>query len=286
MLKNSFLILAMLFATNIATHAQNAEGVTKNLSFYICGASGNVNPDTGTVLNSSSETGISFSQNFANAQWFNVSTTLGICTEAGGMLTKPGDAGNFVGSPKEHFYVTGYGKINMSFGKYFAFGINTIGRFDFDVKYKLALADNQGLTFRAYMELLPTGNSFYATPGNGASENSDGTGSNTPTRRILNHFDVRLSYSVGFHPEWSFDTDMRFRFNGGVMSGSTAKADSMQAMKESFSIRWNNTINYSNPNGFGGYFQFRYQPDRILVKTVHNVSLHGGISYAYDLSAL
>ena len=81
---------------------------------------------------------------------------------------------------------------------------------------------------------------------------------------------------------------MRFRFNGEA--SGTAKTDSAEALKNSFSIRWNNTINYTHPtNGLGGYFQLRYQPSNILVKGVdvkHSVSLHGGISYAFDFSNL
>ena len=283
MLKNSFLILAMLFATNIATHAQNAEGVTKNMSFYICGTTSNINPDAGTVLDANGEVGITFAQNFAGAQWFNIATTMAFCVGEAGLVKD--STGKFVGSPVAHGQATGaYGKVNLSFGKYFALGFHTIGRLDFDLKYKMALANNQSLTFRAYMEILPTGNSLYATP---TGVDPEGNLTGDITRRILNHFDVRLAYAVGFHPEWSYDTDVRFRFNGGSYAGE--KADSIEAMKNSFAIRWNQTISYTHAtNGFGAWFTFRYQPDRILVKGAvdHNVSLHTGITYSYDLSNL
>ena len=287
MLKNTFLILAILFATNVVTYAQDTPAVNKSISFYMCGGSGNFNPDAGSMLNSWSEMGVMYSQNFAKAQWLTVTTTAAICTATGGFLTDPA-TGDAVGAQEENFDVTGYGKVNFSFGKYFALGVETSGRLDFDVKYKVALSANQSLTFRSYMEIHPSGKPLYAKYGDSAMSGIDpvtGAPNLANTRNVLNHLDFRIVYGVGFHPEWSFDSDMRFRFYGDS-SGIGVKADSAEAMKNSFNIRWNNTINYSNANGFGGYFTFRYQPMNITVDVKHTIQVLAGISYAYDLSAL
>ena len=287
MLKNSFLTLAILFATSIVTYSQETTGVTKNLSFYMCGGTGNINPDAGAVLGAHGEMGLTFDQNFANAQWLNISTTVAICTEAGGLLRDPKNLDKFVGAPDTDDNIVGYGLVNFGFGKHVTVGLHTTGRLDLALQYRLALPANQRLTFKTYMEILPAGNSLYATPDNIAyvGLDDDGKPEFGNTSRILNHLDFRLTYAVAFNPEWTYEMDTRFRFNGASYAGE--KADSAEALKNSFSVRWNNTFYYSNPNGFGGYLQFRYQPARILTSNVkHAVHLLAGISYSYDLSAL
>ena len=290
MLKNTFLILAILFATSVVSYAQDTPAVTKNISFYMCGSSGNFNPDAGDMLDSWSEMGVSYSQNFANAQWLTVTATAAICTANSGFLKKPG-SDELAGAAPHNLDVTGYGQVYFSFFNYATIGVQTEGRIDIDLKYKVALPANQSLTFRQFMWLHPTGSPFYATLANPTGFEDDEDGNPDPdkpihTRNVVDHLDYRIVYSVGFHPEWSFSSDLRFRFSGNVAKGSTAKADSPQALRESFNIRWNNTISYSNANGLGGYFTFRYQPNKILVKTEHTISVLAGISYSYDLSAL
>ena len=290
MLKNTFLILAILFATSVVTYSQDTPAVSKSISFYFCGSSGNFNPDAGSMLASWSEMGVNYSQNFANAQWLTVTATAAICTANAGFLKKPG-SDEFAGAGEHNLDVTGYGQVYFSFFNYATIGVQTEGRIDIDLKYRVALPANQSLTFRQFMWLHPTGNPFYATLANPTGFEKDEDGNFDPdkpihTRNILDHLDYRIVYAVGFHPEWSFSSDLRFRFNGNVASGSTAKADSPQALRESFNIRWNNTISYSNANGLGGYLTFRYQPNKILVDVQHTVQVLAGISYSFDLSAL
>ena len=279
MLKNTFLTLAILFATTLVTYSQETPGVTKSLSMYVCGGSGNINPDAGAILAHFGEAGLVYSQNFANAQWLSVTSTLAICTGGEGLVkgTKDGEdvwvpnGGSPVGK-----FTDGYLHVEFGFSPYFNLGFHSEGRLDFEGKYSLALPANQKVGFAAYMEVRPMAKLWY-----------ESVSSSADNGQMLGLMKVEVIYGVQFHPEWSYTTDVELRFNGG--SKSVAKNDSAQALKESFGIRWNHMIGYSNPNGFGGYMNFRYEPTNILGAigdTVHNIKLSAGISYAYDLSAL
>ncbi|MGL5955261.1 MAG: hypothetical protein ACRC0X_01445 [Brevinema sp.] len=279
MLKNIFFVFLVLFISTV-TYTQEAGTVNKNLTFYICGGTENINPQAGSILGGWSEMGLTFSQNFANVPWFSVATTAAICGEIKPLLQNTG--GDYVGSLSPDFSITGYGKVNLMFDRYFALGFATVGRIDLDLRYRIALSANQRLTLRTYMELFPTGNSWYATLRKDSP--LDEGGNPLKTRQVLGHMDYRITYYVQFHPEWGYESDVRFRFNGKAQTGQ--RADSIQAVRDSFSIRWNNTFYYSNPNGFGSYFQFRYQPNAIALKTKHSMQLNAGLTYSYDLSGL
>lgn len=274
MLKNIFLVLVLLIAVQTTSYTQEQKpSVNKALSVYVCGGSGNINPQAGKLLNLWSELGMNYSQNFANAKWLSVDTTIAICTETGSLNTAHN--GDTVGSPKASYDIVGYGLVNLNFDKYFTLGVHTTGRMDTALKYKFKFIGNQSFTIKNTYEFYFTGNSLYATL-------QTEKGSNT--RHIINHMDIRTAYAVAFHPRWAFETEVRFRTKGSA--SLNGKADSGKALAENFNIRWNNTLAYSDPNGFGGYLQLRYEPTNIITDIKHNLKLSGGISYSYDLSAL
>lgn len=289
MVKYIVIASMLLLSVSSMSYGQDADNpVNKSLSFYVCGASGNINPETGKILGSYGEAGIDFSQNFANTPWLSISATLAICTGMNGLkkvgdewvgassggIANDGDQLGSVNGSSGGILTGGYANVKLNFDRYFTFGFHTQGRFDFDLKYGIVLPANQRLTVRAYYEIYMLGKAFYRT--------AEDLVNDSPTGSVLSHMDYRLTYHVQFHPEWAYELDTRFRFNGGA-------DDSLTAVRDSFSIRLNNTLYYSNPNGFGGWMQFRYQPEKILLgskNVVHNISLHAGISYSYDLSAL
>ena len=274
MLKNIFLALVLLTAVQTISYTQEqTPSVDKALSVYIYGGSGNINPQAGKLLNLWSESGMVYSQNFANAKWLSVDTTIALCTETGSLLTAHN--GDTVGSPKASYDIVGYGLVNLNFDKYFTLGVHITGRMDTALKYKFKFIGNQSFTIKNTYEFYFTGNSLYATL-------QTEKGSNT--RHIINHMDIRTAYAVAFHPRWAFETEVRFRTKGSA--SLNGKADSGKALAENFNIRWNNTLAYSDPNGFGGYLQLRYEPTNIITDIKHNLKLSGGISYSYDLSAL
>ena len=283
MFKNSFLLLAMLFATSIVTHAQNADGVTKSLYMYICGGSNNLNPDAGAILGHFGEAGIGFSQNFANAQWLTVTSTLGICTGGAGLvkgIDENGDDAWTTGSgtidETKGSFTDAYLHVDLGFAGYFNFGLHSQGRLEFDARYPILLPANQKIVLSTAFEVRPMEKLLY-----GKINKDDDAWDHG---QVLGFMKYEFLYSVQFHPEWAYTTDVEFRFNGA--GSSTAKNDSMQAIKDSFSIRWNHMISYSNPNGFGGYMNFRYEPTYILKDIAHQIKLSAGFSYSYDLSAL
>lgn len=267
MYKNVFMALAMLLAISNVSYSQ--EEVSRSISAYICGSTGNINPSAeGPILGTAAEAGVSFGQNFANATWLSVGTTIAVCTETGGLLSSKDD---YLGASNDSDNFSGYAQFDLGLTEYFTLSFNTTGQMIFDVNYGMSLPANQSISVVANFEINPAGSSFYATVANGGS-----------TRNILNHMDYRLVYGVGFLPEWSFSTDLRFRFNG---SSETEKADSLTAVTESFNIRWNNTISYENENGFGGYVQLSYRPSNLAndADVDHNLQLWGGVSYSYDM---
>ena len=208
MFKNSFLLLAMLFATSIVTHAQNADGVTKSLYMYICGGSNNLNPDAGAILGHFGEAGIGFSQNFANAQWLTVTSTLGICTGGVGLIKTPD--GDWIAKPPkedaspldpedpEGSFIGAYLHVDIGFAGYFNFGLHSEGRLEFDARYPILLPANQKIVLSTAFEVRPMGKLWYDT-----GRALDDTGA-WDHGQVLGFMKYEFLYSVQFHPEWAY----------------------------------------------------------------------------------
>lgn len=302
-MKKLLIATLVVFGFSGVSFAQDT-AVEKSLTAYMCGSSGNINPKNGTIFDASSEMGVEYAQNFANAQWLTVSTTIAICgiSEAG--LTKQTD-GTWKNEHRSWAGITGYGAIKLGFDKYASIAVNSFGRIDLAAFYSLALPANQKVTFKSTLNIYPISSPLYAIGGkNWVAGQATGIGANgsykhSASPHVIDSFDIRVAYGIKFHPRWDFGSEVRFRMNGAGVAhdegetGTTVarvKADSGEAFKNSFNIRWNNTISYSDPNGFGAWFQFRYQPERLASSfhksRIDKISLHGGITYSYDLSIL
>lgn len=291
MLKNTFLTLAILFATSTVAYTQDQE-VTRSLSMYICGGSGNINPeangDASVILGHFGEAGLTYSQNFASVQWLTFSSTFGICTGGGGLAKGKDENGKDVWvktTDPVGSFTDAYLHVDLAFAGYFNLGLHSQGRLEFDARYPIALSANQKIVVSTAFEIRPMGKLWYDTPSTTVDTGAMDKG------QVLGFMKYEFLYSIQFHPEWSYTTDVEFRFHGkGSGEGSGVDNDSMEAVKNSFNIRWNHMISYSNPNGFGGYFNFRYEPTNIIEAggkgRVDNFKLSAGVSYSYDLSAL
>lgn len=292
MVKKILLALCILSSTASLGFAQSApellledqlikgsSSVSKDLTIYLCGGSGNINPQAGNVLNTWSEMGILYSQNFSNAKWLTLETTIAIC---GGSTGITADNGKFAGTINT-VDITGYALLGLIFLDYFKVAFKSNGRLDFLAFYNLQLAKQHSLLFEVELDLYPTGNSFYATYG---ATTKDGLTVNV--NNVVDYLGLKLRYSVDMNKYWRFRSEAIFRFHGAKINN--APADSAASFKESFNIRWNNTVYYSDKKGFGGWIRLRYQPKNLYIGAVkpvaHDVSLHGGITYSFDLSKL
>ncbi|MGL4561151.1 MAG: hypothetical protein ACRCV0_02525, partial [Brevinema sp.] len=242
-LKKLVLLMIVLGISNINFGSESESNITKNLSLYMCGGSGNINPNTQKILNSWAEMGIKYSQNFDKVPWLSVKTTIAICGGSKGIHKNE----KFIGTINTRV-IMGYGKAGLQFSKYGDIELVSDGRIDMGVYYKIKLADGHALKLKSTVELYPFGNSFYII--------------SHKINNILHNYDMRLEYGTKIATEWEFATELRLKFNGKT-SSTSVKADSAQAFAESFHIRWNNTIAYQNPHNFGGWVQIRYQPKNL-----------------------
>ena len=166
------------------------------------------------------EAGLNYSQNFANAQWLTITTTLAICTGGGGLVKGKDETGKDVWvssavSPVGKF-TDAYLDVDFGFAGYFNLGLHSEGRLEFDARYPIALPSNQKIAFSTSFEVRPMGKLWYDT----ISSTVD-TGA-TDKGQVLGFMKYEFLYKVQFHPEWSYTTDVEFRFNG---AGKAVKKD-------------------------------------------------------------
>ena len=282
-MKKYIALFLMVFLGYTNGFAQDGEtAVNKNFRIYLDASSGTLNKNTqGQQLlgGNELEIGMEYSQNFENARWLNVGFKALIIPT----LTVISTESNVIGLGSGGV-IPGVGMNNLEAGMF----INIFSMFRVEIDTKLRFKPSLYYTFN-----LPGADHKLTTIAEATIAMipyQDGTLTSIAQDRYLGEFLVRLNYNVGIGAGWRFDTDLRFYIDGaggpnGI--GGFVESDSLEAVVNSFRIRWSNGFSYSHAGGFGFYANFRYQAERISHNTKESfdrLSLHAGMSYAFDLN--
>ncbi len=250
----------------------------------------NINPVKGsTVLENWAETGFSYSQNLEQAKWLNVTASIGFCTFGYGFYVGPdGDLYKDKNGYNLNSNVI-YGQITLGFGDYVSVDFRTTGRVDLNLAYAYSWGETykQRIRFRSYLDVHVAGTALYGYGVNGESfdddgvfDDDDGFG-NLPqsSTGFINCFQGRVDYTLNFHKNWAFNTELRL-----ISSGDTS-----EKFRDNFRIRWNNTLNYDLGNGLSTFLTLRWQIDETLnpnENTLNTLYFITGVYYSFDLSKL
>ncbi|SFB75596.1 hypothetical protein SAMN02745150_00640 [Brevinema andersonii] len=269
-MRKVFMLIAAL-AVALPVFAQDSPAVKKDLTINLDGYSGNLNADKNVKRFSGNETefGITYSQNFANAQWL----TSGLNAVILGNQTWAHDTkGNALYSKSGPNFTTAKAKVFVKFGRYVGMFLDTQGLLGTSVGYTFNLPSNQTFKLIGDLEFFVTGNHWY-----GRYWDSTGGQDSFEGRGIIDFVHLGFSYGVGFTPNWNFSTYLGLRTAG----------DYSDILLENLYIRWNNTISYSI-NGFEIWGQLRFEARNIAVATTttYHFKMNAGISYSFDFSRL
>lgn len=267
-MRKVFMLIAAL-AVTLPIFGQETPAVKKDLTIYLEAYSGNLNADKNVKRFSGNETefGITYSQNFANAQWL----TLGLNAIVLGNQTWFHDnKGNALYSKGGANFTTAKAKVFVKFGSYVGMFFNTEGLLGTAVGYTFNLPSNQTFKLVGELEFFVTGDHWYG-------KNTSHFGDGFKGRGIIDFLHLGFAYGVDFYPNWNFSTYLGLRTAG----------DYSDILLENLYIRWNNTISYS-VNGFGIWGQLRFEAKNIAVATTttYHFKMNAGISYSFDFSRL
>ncbi len=287
-MKILMLIAVMLFAdgayaqdiTSSTTISPDAGPSTTNvrpqrlLSMFLCGGTGNLNPDTDTVLDAWGQYGFTFVQGFDSTQWVTVFSCIAMCTAATGLNPHEN------GSANAFEPLTAYGYVQVGIGnqywdcgfQYFNIGYHSDARFNFLACYYTMVTDDINVGFTARIDIAPFSQTLYAT------YDQDG---GVDTSYYIRHLYLQGGLTYTINNIWWLQSVLGFRFNGDATDDYAA--DTAGALWQNFKIRWDNTVYMNLPSGFAMYGTLRYEPTNLYAKVEHNVSLMGGISYYFNM---
>ena len=277
-MKNLFLSLLAMFAVVGTVSAQDAP-VNRSLSFYLDSITGHLTDDAAgnsrLFQGNEFEFGMIYAQNFATVPWLTLSAKALIATGVnpeydadGSWVGNQGGGGNYFVQP----YALPRVLVGVNLGGYSFIGMDTRGLLANENYYTIRFGAAGALTFQTILEMfvIPIVSDIEV---GGVVVDQDST--------VLDLFEIRLNYEIGFAPGWVYRTKLGFRFQGG------GNDDSAEAFAQSFGLRWENQVVWSITPSFYTWAQLRYHAANIAnsgATVDHQLFLQAGLGYSFDFS--
>lgn len=285
-MKNLLIFIVAIFAiTGTGFTQDEAPAFNRSLSFYLDSFTGHLTEASGgkvggrtrILTGNEFEFGMTYSQNFATVPWLSMWVKALIVTGTAPGFNK--NTGDFMGNLGGAF-VQPYGQpraqVGVNLGGYAIFAMDTRGLLAQENYYTIRLGNAGAFTFQSILELwmVPQVNEMFTTDAYG---NSTGIGAGL-TVTVVDLFEMRLNYEIGFAPGWTYRTKLGFRFGGN---------ESAEAFGQSFAMRWENQVVWSVTPSFYTWIQLRYHIANMAnatIKTDNQLFLQAGLGYAFDFS--
>ena len=276
-MKNLFLSLLAMFAVVGTVSAQDAP-VNRSLSFYLDSFTGHLTEgpgykdgDDSRILSGNEfEFGMIYSQNFATVPWLSMWVKALVVT--GTTAVNDWETGDFLGNGS--YMIQGYGnpraQVGINLGGYAIFAMDTRGLLAQENYYTLRFGAAGALTFQTILEMwmIPLVSNVRDLTGNVIDQKL----------AIVDLFEIRLSYEIGFAPGWTYRSKLGFRLSGN---------ESAEAFAQSFYIRWENQVVWAVTPKFYTWMQLRYTAANITHATEaldNQLFLQAGLGYSFDFS--
>ena len=280
-MKHLFLSLLAMFAVVGTVSAQDAP-VNRSLSFYLDSFTGQLNTSEDPLFTGNEfEFGMTYSQNFATVPWLSMWVKALVVTGTAGAF----DADeSFVGNAS--YFIQGYGmpraQVGINLGGYAVFALDTRGLLAQENYYTLRFGAGGALTFQTILEMWMVPNNTGGPTGSAPSKDF---------QTVVDLFEVRFNYEIGFAPSWTYRTKLGLRFGTtGCDWGNhkVAPIDSSAArFGNSFHIRWENQVVWAVTPKFYTWMQLRYTAANITHATEaldNQLFLQAGLGYTFDFS--